>query len=119
MAARNRKSPLGQKIRSSAASPPVAPAKQQQEASIAPGRPPASVTTGKPAAVWFDDEDRAILRELSVMVLQHGLDPSHSLLLRALLRVAPRDERLIEQVRELIERDGRKLRHQKPAEVNH
>ena len=45
------------------------------------------------------------------MLLNQGIDPTHSLLVRALLLVAPRDERLIEQVRELLERDGRKLRH--------
>jgi hypothetical protein len=81
---------------------------------VAAGPPrPASSTTGRPAAVWFDDEDRGLLRELSVLVLHHQLDSSNSLILRALLRAAPRDERLIEAVRALTERDGRRLRHRK------
>lgn len=82
----------------------------------APKPKPAKVTTGRPAAVWFDDEDRGILRELSVMLLNQGIDPTHSLLVRAMLRAVPRDERLIDEVRKLLERDGRKLRHRKPAE---
>src|SRR5690349_1731584 len=69
--------------------------------------------TGRTAALWFDDEDRATMRELTVMAVQQGIRPSDSLIVRALMRVTPRDERLFDTMRELAERDGRKLRHQK------
>ena len=69
--------------------------------------------TGRTAALWFDDEDRAIMRELTVMAVQQGIRPSDSLIVRALMRVTPRDERLFDMMRELAEHDGRKLRHQK------
>lgn len=112
MAAKNQKVRLGEKIRSARAIP-ASPSEPLVD--IPPAKPekPSSATTGKPAAVWFDDEDRAILRELSVLMLNQGIDPSHSLIVRVLLRLAPRDASLIDQARELIARDGRKLRHRK------
>jgi hypothetical protein len=74
---------------------------------------PAAVYTGRTAALWLDDEDRALLKELTVTAVQHDIRPSDSLIVRAALRLVVRDPRVIEQMRELLERDGRKLRHQK------
>jgi hypothetical protein len=111
------KKQLGKMIKASSGNAPTPVKASTGPAAVATPAPkpkPVSVTTGRPAAVWFDDEDRSILRELSVMLLTQGIDPTHSLLVRALLRVAPRDERLIEEVRRLIERDGRKRRHRQP-----
>jgi len=90
---------------------PAAPAKNSPAAAPA-ARP---VPTGKTSAFWLDDEDRHILREASIMALSQGLRPSDSLILRAALRLMPRDPRLIEQLQALIERDGRKRRHQRKA----
>lgn len=69
--------------------------------------------TGKQAAFWLDDEDRAIFHEMGMLLYSQGIKPSHNLVLRAAIRMVPRDHRLVEKVRELMENDGRKLRHQK------
>jgi hypothetical protein len=106
MPSKETKSTLGDKIRRSNAVPST------PHPNSAPDKPALS---GKPAAVWFDDEDRALLRELSVLLLNHAVDPTHSLIVRTLLRLAPRDETLIDQARKLIALDGRKLRHRKPT----
>lgn len=74
---------------------------------------PRSTGSGKQAAFWLDDEDRAIFHETGMLLYSQGIKPSHNLVLRAAIRMIPRDHRLVEKVRELIERDGRKLRHQK------
>ncbi len=42
-----------------------------------------------------------------------GIKPSHNLVFRAAIRMVPRDHWLVAKVRELIEKDGRKVRHQK------
>jgi hypothetical protein len=69
--------------------------------------------SGKQAAFWLDDEDRAIFHETGMLLYSQGIKPSHNLVLRAAIRMIPRDHRLVEKVRELIEKDGRKVRHQK------
>jgi hypothetical protein len=69
--------------------------------------------TRKTAAFWLDDEDRSLFRELTVTAVQHGIRPSDSLIVRAALRLVLRDPRMVEQMRELLEQDGRKTRHQK------
>ena len=74
---------------------------------------PRATGSGKQAAFWLDDEDRAIFHETGMLLYSEGIKPSHNLVLRAAIRMLPRDHRLIEKVRELIEKDGRKLRHQK------
>src|SRR5437868_3272796 len=99
-------------------SPRRARARQTARAESQPApssRPPPCVTTGKTAAIWLDDEDRAILRKASILALKQGLKPSDSLILRAALRMMPLSPHLIDQMQELGERDGRKLRHQKQA----
>jgi hypothetical protein len=55
------------------------------------------------------------LRKASILALKQGLKPSDSLILRAALRMMPLSPHLIDQMQELGERDGRKLRHQKQA----
>jgi hypothetical protein len=90
----------------------TAPAESQPAPSPAP---PPPLTTGKTAAIWLDDEDRAILRKASILALKQGLKPSDSLILRAALRMMPLSPHLMDQMQELIERDGRKRRHQKQA----
>ena len=77
-----------------------------------PEKPP-STGSGKQAAFWLDDEDRAIFHETGMLLYSQGIKPSHNLVLRAAIRMIPRDHRLVEKVRELIEKDGRKVRHQK------
>ncbi len=74
---------------------------------------PSSTGSGKQAAFWLDDEDRAIFHETGMLLYSQGIKPSHNLVLRAAIRMIPRDHRLVEKVRELIEKDGRKVRHQK------
>ena len=74
---------------------------------------PPSTGSGKQAAFWLDDEDRAIFHETGMLLYSQGIKPSHNLVLRAAIRMIPRDHRLVEKVRELIEKDGRKVRHQK------
>ena len=69
--------------------------------------------TGKQAAFWLDDEDRAIFHEMGMVLYSQGIKPSYNLVLRAAIRMVPRDHQLVEKVRYLIENDGRKLRHQK------
>jgi hypothetical protein len=71
--------------------------------------------TGKQAAFWLDDEDRAIFHEMGMVLYSQGIKPSYNLVLRAAIRMVPRDHQLVEKVRYLIENDGRKLRHQKKA----
>ena len=71
--------------------------------------------TGKQAAFWLDDEDRALFHEMGMLLYSQGIKPSHNLVLRAAIRMVPRDHRLVEKVRELMETDGRKVRHQKKS----
>lgn len=68
--------------------------------------------TGKPAAFWVDDSDRQIFHELGMLLYTQGIKPSDSLILRAAIRLMPKDHRFIEQIRALQTQDGRKLRHQ-------
>lgn len=69
--------------------------------------------TGKQAAFWLDDEDRALFHEFGMLLYSQGIKPSHNLVLRAALRLVPKDHLLTEKVRELLAQDGRKVRHQK------
>ena len=97
--------------------PKVAPKRRSTAAatSVAPAAAPAGPTpgTGKQAAFWLDDEDRALFHEMGMLLYSQGIKPSHNLVLRAAIRMVPRDHQLVEQVKKLIENDGRKLRHQK------
>ena len=72
-------------------------------------------SSGRQAAFWFDDEDRGILREVGMSLYAQGIKPSDNLVLRAALRLMPRDHRLIEQIKVLLERDGRRVRHRDKA----
>ena len=93
---------------------PVAkPRKAEPVAKSEPADKPSSTGSGKQAAFWLDDEDRAIFHETGMLLYSQGIKPSHNLVLRAAIRMIPRDHRLVEKVRELIEKDGRKVRHQK------
>ena len=82
-------------------------------ADIEAAEAPRATGSGKQAAFWLDDEDRAIFHETGMLLYSQGIKPSHNLVLRAAIRMIPRDHRLVEKVRELIEKDGRKVRHQK------
>ena len=75
--------------------------------------PPASAFngSGKQATLWLNNEDRAIFNETALLLLSQGIKPSDNVVVRAAIRLMPRDHRLVEQVRELMESDGRKLRH--------
>jgi hypothetical protein len=46
-----------------------------------------------------------------MLLYTQGIKPSDNLVLRAALRLMPRDHRLMEQIQALIEKDGRRLRH--------
>jgi hypothetical protein len=72
-----------------------------------------TIGTGKQAAFWLDDEDRALFHEFGMLLYSQGIKPSHNLVLRAALRLVPKDHLLTEKVRELLAQDGRKVRHQK------
>lgn len=98
-----------QRARKGTARPRNATPAPKQES---PEKPPAT-GSGKQAAFWLDDEDRAIFHETGMLLYSQGIKPSHNLVLRAAIRMIPRDHRLVEKVRELIEKDGRKVRHQK------
>jgi hypothetical protein len=81
-----------------------------------PSKPLLSSSTtgsGKQAAFWLDDEDRAILHEMGMLLYSQGVKPSHNLVIRAAIRMVPKDHRLFEKIQELIEQDGRKIRHRK------
>jgi hypothetical protein len=67
--------------------------------------------SGRQAAFWLDDEDRGIFREVGILLYTQGIKPSDNLVLRAALRLMPRDHRLTEQIQSLVEKDGRRLRH--------
>jgi hypothetical protein len=76
----------------------------------------AVTSSGRQAAFWLDDEDRAIFREVGMNLYSQGIKPSDNLVLRAALRLMPRDHRLLEQIQVLLAHDGRRLRHrEKPA----
>jgi hypothetical protein len=72
-------------------------------------------SSGRQAAFWLDDEDRGILREVGMSLYAQGIKPSDNLVLRAALRLMPRDHRLIEQIKVLLDRDGRRVRHRDKA----
>lgn len=93
--------------------PPRERTKKLAPAQISDTEKGATTGTGKQAAFWLDDEDRALFHEMGMLLYSQGIKPSHNLVLRAALRMVPRDHRLVEKVRELMEKDGRKLRHQK------
>jgi hypothetical protein len=94
-----------------------APQQKRPRVSRAKSKPVAraagGTSSGRQAAFWLDDEDRAIFREIGMNLYSQGIKPSDNLVLRAALRLMPRDHRLIEQIRILLENDGRKLRHRK------
>jgi hypothetical protein len=78
------------------------------------GKPEVALTgisSGRQAAFWLDDEDRGIFREVGMLLYTQGIKPSDNLVLRAALRLMPRDHRLMEQIKALVEKDGRRLRH--------
>ena len=95
--------------------PPEVADRQEKEPTRRSSVTTASSTTGtgKQAAFWLDDEDRAIFHEMGMVLYSQGIKPSYNLVLRAAIRMVPRDHQLVEKVRYLIENDGRKLRHQK------
>lgn len=74
---------------------------------------PSTSGSGKQAAFWLDDEDRAILHEMGMLLYSQGIKPSHNLVIRAAIRMVPKDHRLFEKVQELMGQDGRKVRHRK------
>ena len=90
------------------------PARRTSATTTSPTSP--TTGTGKQAAFWLDDEDRAIFHEMGMVLYSQGIKPSYNLVLRAAIRMVPRDHRLVEKVRHLMENDGRKLRHQKKSD---
>ena len=71
----------------------------------------AAAFTGKQAAFWINDDDRAIFNELVMLLRSQGVKASDNLVMRAALRMVPKDYRLVEKIQELMKNDGRKLRH--------
>lgn len=72
---------------------------------------PSSTGSGKQTALWLDDEDRGILHEMGMQLYSQGIKPSHNLVVRVALRMLPKDHRFFEKAKELIDQDGRKVRH--------
>jgi predicted nucleic acid-binding protein len=62
---------------------------------------------GKAVQFWLHDEDRKLIRELAAYLSTQGLRPTDSLIVRAALRLAPADARLLEAFREALSQDGR------------
>jgi hypothetical protein len=96
-----------------ASPPPPAPAKANSPRQPKPKTP---ITSGKTAAIWLDEVDRAVLREVTVLAVNMGLKPSDSVIVKTALRMLPRNPQMIEQMREVMERDGRRLRGHKAAQ---
>lgn len=69
------------------------------------------VGSGKQTALWLDNEDRGILHEMGMQLYSQGIKPSHNLVVRVALRMLSKDHRFFEKAKELIEKDGRKVRH--------
>jgi hypothetical protein len=84
-------------------------------AAPAPARKPTD--GGRPVAFWFDGKDREILHEFGAIMFAEGIKPSDSLIARAALRLLPRDHRFMAMVRELVDQDRRRLRHQKKEQA--
>lgn len=74
---------------------------------------PRSGGTGKgsPVSFWVNEEDRSILNEIGIMLYAKGIKPSDSLIVRVALRLLPRDHRLTEGAREMVEQDRRRQRN--------
>jgi hypothetical protein len=62
---------------------------------------------GKAVSFWLDAQDRAILHEFGMLLYSHGIRPTHTLIVRAALRLLPRDHRLVEMIRMLNKQDRR------------
>jgi len=73
----------------------------------------AGAGSGKQTALWLDDEDRSILHEMGMLLYSQGIKPSHNVVIRAAIRLMPKDHRFFEKVQELASQDGRKIRHHK------
>ena len=71
---------------------------------------------GRPVAFWINDEIRGILDEVGIMLYAKGIKPSDSLVVRVALRLLPRDHRLIEGAREVLEQDRRRQRNRLKAD---
>jgi hypothetical protein len=97
--------PLG----SLAASQPMR--NQTLTASLEPPSGPESAAnaapTGKAVSFWFDDQDRAMLHECGMLLYSHGIRPTHTVIMRAALRLMPRDHRFVEMVGMLNKQDRR------------
>jgi hypothetical protein len=117
-----KKEDLISELKKNVQAPPAAKSAKTQRASRrtpelegapAPTEAASRQFTGRTLGFWGDDEDRAILRELALALFQAGLKPSESLAIRAAIRLVQKDHHFIEQARAVLERDGRRLRHQK------
>lgn len=82
---------------------------ESQPLEAAPPPPPIS---GRTLGLWLEDEDCALLSEMVALARSQGLEPSEGQILRALLRVGLQHPGAIDQLRTLVERDGRELEHQ-------
>jgi len=69
--------------------------------------PPPPPISGRTLALWLEDEDCALLNGMLTLARRQGLEASEGQVLRALLRVGLQHPGAIDQVRTLIERDGR------------
>lgn len=90
-----------------------APQKSGGNKALKSDKPIPATGTGKQGAFWLSDDDRAIFFDLGMHLYTQGVKASDNLVLRAAIRMVPRDHRLVEKVRELMDADGRKLRHRK------
>ena len=70
---------------------------------------------GSPVSFWVGEEDRSVLNEIGIMLYTKGIKPSDSLIVRVALRRLPRDHRLIEGARDMIDQDRRRQRNRQKA----
>ena len=94
----------------------ITEARQKANPDPEPSVPIPRKFTGRPIGFWGDAEDRRILREFSLILFQAGFKASESLAIRAALRLVHHEQRaseLVEQARTVLEKDGRRLRHNK------
>jgi hypothetical protein len=76
-----------------------------------PEEKPAEKPTGGRAHIWFQREDRKIIRELAAWLAGQGERPSDSLIVRTVLRMAQPGGELLAAYREAEKLDGRRKRN--------
>jgi hypothetical protein len=93
-----------------ASTEPPGPAARPAPSPVRP-EPRSGTGKGSPVSFWVNEEDRSILNEIGIMLYSKGIKPSDSLIVRVALRLLPRDHRLVEGAREMLDQDRRRQRN--------